>query len=83
MLRDGTALVFIGIARHLASLGFVSHHTTAALGFVAEGCTAFLLGPVLTVATLYMYNTCHPFRWIEAVLRGESGGRRRPNEALL
>ena len=63
VLRDGTALVFLALARHVASLGdsatvvVSSRNETLAeqgfvAGFVAEGCTAFLLGPGLTVATL-------------------------------
>ena len=62
VLRDGTALVFLALARHVASLGETvsSRNETLAvqgfvaeLGFVAEGCTAFLLGPGLTVAALW------------------------------
>ena len=67
VLRDGTALVFLGLARQLSLFGggvrsvrdaaseSGSGSPSPSLGFglVAEGCTAFVLGPCLTVAALW------------------------------
>jgi hypothetical protein len=74
VLRDGTAMVFLALARYVASLGdsartavvgssrnetLAEEGLVAELGFVVEGCTAFLLGPGLTVVALWAGMSSH------------------------
>ena len=95
VLRDGTALVFLGAEVLGASAsarmtGVVHRHTRAhevagKVALLAEGLCTFMLGPVLTVAVLWAHGKVRPLEVLERRLTGRSSedGVRRENPLFL